>query len=185
MSGGYDHPLAGRRVTITREGPHHGRTFTVRRVVGSRFGGLAIDDAEPTTAWSVADVEVEGCVRCGTVDTGRFEQYGEVAEVNALLSIIRGPLCIECADVVEPCADCGRQVSYDYGRECYVHFEDPEVGCFLHAGSKECPTCKGSGTVGKPGFLTPCDAVGDDDGGEWYCDEGAIGRHDERVENGN
>ena len=145
MSGGYDHPLAGRSVTITREGPHHGRTFTVRRVIGSRFGGLAVDDAEPTTAWSVADVEVVGCVRCGTEDTGRFEQYGEVAEVDG------GALCIECGNGV----------------------------------SKECPTCKGSGTVGKPGFLTPCDAVGDDDDGEWYCDEGAIGRHDERVENGN
>ena len=83
MSGGYDHPLAGRSVTITREGPHHGRTFTVRRVIGSRFGGLAVDDAEPTTAWSVADVEVVGCVRCGTEDTGRFEQYGEVVEVAA------------------------------------------------------------------------------------------------------
>ncbi len=54
----YGHPLAGRRVTITREGPHYGRTFTVRRVVGSRFGGLAVDDAEPATAWSVSDIEV-------------------------------------------------------------------------------------------------------------------------------
>ena len=77
---GYGHRLAGRRVTITREGPHYGRTFTVRRVIGSRFGGLAVDDAEPATAWSVADVE----------DTGRFEQYGEVVEVDG------GALCIEC-----------------------------------------------------------------------------------------
>ena len=64
----YGHRLAGRRVTITREGPHYGRTFTVRRVIGSRFGGLAVDDAEPATAWSVADVEVDGgalCIECG------------------------------------------------------------------------------------------------------------------------
>lgn len=182
MSGarnGYGHRLAGRRVTITREGPHYGRTFVVRRVIGSRFGGLAVDDAEPATAWAVADVEVVGCVRCGTEDTGRFEQYGEVAEVDG------GALCVECGNGVWPCADCGRPVSYDYGRECYVHLDDPEVGCFLHAGSKECPRCKGSGTVGKPGFLMPCDFDGVDEDGEWYCDNGAIGRHDERVESGN
>jgi hypothetical protein len=55
----------------------------------------------------------------------------------------------------------------------------------LPAGSDECSECKGSGTVGKPGFLTPCDFDGEDDDGEWYCDNGAIGRHDERVESGN
>ena len=83
----YGHRLAGRRVTITREGPHYGRTFTVRRVMGSRFGGLAVDDAEPATAWSVADVEVVSVVarriRAGSSSTARWSRSTVVRCVSS------------------------------------------------------------------------------------------------------
>ena len=32
------------------------------------------------------------------------------------------------------CNDCDRPAHYDYDRECYVHDEDPQQGCFLIAG---------------------------------------------------
>jgi len=34
------------------------------------------------------------------------------------------------------CNDCDRPAHYDYDRECYVHDEDPQQGCFLIAGIK-------------------------------------------------
>ena len=36
---------------------------------------------------------------------------------------------------IEACGECAdRSVFYDYGRESYVHVENPERGCWLHAG---------------------------------------------------
>ena len=38
----------------------------------------------------------------------------------------------------------------------------------------DCPTCDGSGLVGPAGHWTPCGAEGDNDCGEWYCDDGIV-----------
>ena len=38
----------------------------------------------------------------------------------------------------------------------------------------DCPTCDGSGLVGPAGHWTPCDAEGDNDCGEWYCNDGIV-----------
>ena len=42
----------------------------------------------------------------------------------------------------------------------------------------DCPTCDGSGLVGPAGHWTPCDAGGDNDYGEWCCDDGIVTNED-------
>ena len=51
----YTHPLVGKLVRFRRD---NGFTFTVARVVISRFGTLAIVQGDEKTAYSVENLEV-------------------------------------------------------------------------------------------------------------------------------